>query len=44
MPAVDQPVHGDGLAYHVRAGNHDITLYDWVQFMDFADRNFRPAK
>jgi len=44
MPAVDQPVHGDGLAYHVRAGNHDITLYDWVQYMDFADRNFRPAQ
>lgn len=44
MPAVDQPVHGDGLGYHVRAGVHDITLYDWVQFMDFADRNFRRAK
>lgn len=44
MPAVDHPVHGDGLAYHVRSGNHDITLYDWVQFMDFADRQFRPAK
>lgn len=41
MPPIDQPVHGDGLAYHVRAGNHDITLYDWVQFMDFADRELR---
>lgn len=41
MPPIDQPVHGDDLAYHVRAGNHDITLYDWVQFMDFADRELR---
>lgn len=41
MPPIDQPAHGDGPAYHVRAGNHDITLYDWVQFMDFADRELR---
>jgi len=43
QPVVDQPIHGDGLAYHVRSGLHDITLYDWVQFMDFADREFRHA-
>ena len=43
QPAVDQPIHGDGLAYHVRSGTHDITLYDWVQFMDFADREFQRA-
>jgi hypothetical protein len=41
FPAVDHPVHGDALAYHVRTGGHDITLYDWTQFMDFADRNFK---
>jgi hypothetical protein len=41
MPAIDHPVLGDGLAYHVRTGVHDITLYDWQQYLDFADRNLK---
>ncbi len=39
MPAVDQPLQRD-VAYHIRQGDHDITLYDWQRFMDFADRQF----
>lgn len=39
FPAVDQPV-GGSLGYHVRAGDHDLTAFDWVQFLDFADRHF----
>jgi hypothetical protein len=38
MPPVDQPVGGT-LRYHVRTGGHDITAYDWAQFLDFADRH-----
>lgn len=38
MPAIDHPVQGDGLAYHIRTGKHDITLYDWMQYLAFADR------
>lgn len=38
QPAVDRPVIGDGLAYHVRTGKHDITPYDWRQYLDHADR------
>ncbi len=38
MPAVNQPVLGDALAYHVRTGKHDITPYDWARYCDFADR------
>jgi hypothetical protein len=38
MPAVNQPVLGDGLAYHIRTGRHAITPYDWAQYLDFADR------
>ena len=38
LPAVNQPVLGDGLAYHIRTGKHDITPYDWTQYLDFADR------
>jgi hypothetical protein len=41
MPEVDQPVLGDGLAYHIRTGKHDITAYDWAQYLDFADRNWK---
>lgn len=40
MPGVDQPV-GDGhVRYHVRTGKHDITAYDWQQYLDFAARHF----
>jgi len=38
MPAVNQPALGDGMAYHMRTGKHDITAYDWAQYLDFADR------
>ncbi|MEZ4662746.1 MAG: hypothetical protein R2911_34795 [Caldilineaceae bacterium] len=40
MPAVNQPV-GDVMAYHVRAGGHDITAYDWAQYIDFCDRTIK---
>jgi hypothetical protein len=38
MPAVNAPVLGDGVAYHVRTGKHDITPYDWAQYLNHADR------
>jgi hypothetical protein len=38
MPAVNQPVIGDGVAYHIRTGKHDVTPYDWAQYLDHADR------
>jgi len=38
QPAVNQPVLGDGLAYHVRTGVHDITAYDWTQYLNFGDK------
>lgn len=40
-PRVNQPVLGDGLAYHVRTGKHDITEYDWARYLDFADKELR---
>ncbi len=39
MPALHQPV-GDTVAYHIRAGKHDVTAYDWDCYLDFADRQF----
>jgi hypothetical protein len=39
MPPVDTPVMGT-LGYHVRAGGHDLGVYDWERYLDFADRHF----
>ena len=39
-PALDQPVKGR-VAYPVRSGGHDITEFDWTQYLDFADRCLR---
>jgi hypothetical protein len=40
MPPVDQPT-GRDLAYHVRTGEHDLTAWDWRQYLAFADRHLR---
>ena len=39
MPGLHHPV-GDTVAYHIRAGQHDVTAYDWDRYLDFADRQF----
>ena len=41
MPAVDTPLVRGRRGYHVRAGGHDLTPYDWSRFADFADRLWR---
>ena len=37
-PAVEQPVSKGRTGYHIRAGRHEILLYDWLQYLSFADR------
>lgn len=40
MPGVHQPVMGT-IGYHIRAGEHSVTAYDWEQFLAFADKHLR---
>ena len=39
MPAADKPV-GKTIGYHLRSGGHDVTEYDWTQYLNFADQHF----
>jgi hypothetical protein len=39
MPAIDQPVQHT-IGYHIRSGKHDVTEYDWEQYLNFADKHF----
>jgi hypothetical protein len=36
MPGLHQPIQHT-VAYHIRAGKHDVTEYDWQQYLAFAD-------
>jgi hypothetical protein len=40
MPAIHQPVMSR-IGYHIRAGKHDVTDYDWERWMDHADKHVR---
>jgi hypothetical protein len=39
-PDANTPV-GDFIGYHVRHGKHDVTAYDWQQYLSFATRHLR---
>lgn len=41
MPPLDRPLVRGRRAYHVRSGVHDLTLFDWERFVDFADTVWR---
>jgi unsaturated rhamnogalacturonyl hydrolase len=43
VPPLEHPT-GKYVRYHIRNGKHDLTLYDWQQYMNFADERLKPKK
>ncbi len=39
MPPLNQSV-GQSICYHIRAGKHALSDFDWLKYLDFADRHF----
>ncbi len=42
-PPVNHSVQG-GIGYHVRSGRHDVTDFDWTQYLAFADTHLAPRR
>jgi hypothetical protein len=40
VATVNQPIQTD-VGYHIRTGKHDVTDFDWTQYMNFADRQMK---
>ncbi|MFZ4715091.1 MAG: acetylxylan esterase [Bacteriovoracaceae bacterium] len=40
FPSPGVKLHEGQVAYHLRAGKHDLKLWDWNAFMDFADKQW----
>jgi len=43
MPPLDTPIMNGKLGYLYHNGGHFITPLDWKTFLDFADKNLKPA-
>ena len=40
QPKLNKSV-GDSIGYHIRAGKHALSDYDWLKYLDFADRHLK---
>lgn len=38
--AIEKPFIGDNVGYHLRDGAHNMTHYDWRQYLNFAEKVF----
>lgn len=44
MPVANQPINDGHIGYHLRHGEHDLTRYDWICYMDFADKHWKTSQ
>jgi hypothetical protein len=44
MPPLDTPVIRGPLGYHIRRGVHNLTLYNWEQYLAFADHLWQKSE
>lgn len=43
-PGINQPINQSPLAYHNREGEHNLTAYDWNNFIQFANYYYKRSK
>ncbi len=43
QPPLNKSV-GEYIGYHIRSGKHALTDYDWLKYLDFADKHIGPAQ
>jgi acetyl esterase/lipase len=43
MPGLERPVQSGRIGYHIRRGGHGLEHYDWLRYLDFADKHWHQA-
>jgi hypothetical protein len=41
MPTPGSMLHNGYIGYHLRPGGHDLALYDWHRYLDYADKHWK---